>query len=209
MKLASALFKDFYPFDKMELFNDYKIVEFPEELEKGDALVIWGGGDISPSLYNREVGQWTGADYSLSSRDMYEWNLLQGALALDIPIIGICRGAQMLCAAAGGYLIQDITGHGMSHPAQTVDGEIFIVSSLHHQMMVPASAPHELIAWSKRKLSQHYLDVDTPVEMDIEPEFIYFPKQKGMAIQWHPEYMDVDCPANRYVRKQIERLVLK
>lgn len=207
MKLASAIYPSFYPFDQMDLFDGYKVVDHEDQLDKDHALVVWGGADISPSLYGREVSQHTGADERLSNRDYIEWNLMCRAVELGVPIIGICRGAQMLCALAGGYLIQDITNHGWDHKVETIEGRVLRVSSLHHQMMVPDKAAHVLIAWSKHKLSQHYMDVNTPVDIDVEPEFIYFPKEKGIAIQWHPEYMDVDCTANQYVRDKIKEYV--
>lgn len=208
MKLASAIYDSFYPFDKMELFESYIRVNTPDELTKDHALVVWGGGDISPSLYSKEVSQYTGADERLSHRDYVEWLLMCRAEELEIPIIGICRGAQMLCALAGGYLIQDVTNHGYEHKVETMEGKVLVVSSLHHQMMVPEGVDHLLVAWSKHKLSRHYMDVNTPVHIDIEPEFIYFPRQKGVAIQWHPEYMDVECEANLYVKDKIKELCL-
>lgn len=208
MKLASALYRGHYPFDEMGLFDEYNVVTFPRDLDRNSVLVVWGGGDISPSLYNKPVGKATYADAALSRRDFLEWQLMCEARDLGIPIIGICRGAQMLCAMAGGYLIQDITNHGSEHKTITDTGDVFTTSSLHHQMMMPFEVDHKLVAWSKHRLSKHYLDVDEPVNVDVEPEFVYFPKQKGVAIQWHPEYMSVDCDANNFVKKKIQEYCL-
>lgn len=207
MRLASALYEGFYPFDEMNLFDSYKVVIDPADLTKDSCLVVWGGGDISPTMYNRAVGAATAADYRLSRRDALEWELMCRAEELEIPIIGICRGAQMLCALAGGWLIQDATNHGTAHEVVTIDNKRFVVSSLHHQMMVPFEVDHEIIAWSKKKLSDYYLDVDMKVNVPMETEFVYFPKQRGIAIQWHPEYMDVSCPANEYVKEKVKELL--
>lgn len=208
MKLASALYQSFYPFLEMDLFSDYKAVKRPDELDTDDCLVVWGGGDISPSLYKREVSPYTHANKKLSLRDFQEWELMKQAKKLGIPIIGICRGAQMQCALAGGFLIQDVTGHGRSHPVVTQDGETFTVSSLHHQMLNPFETDHVIIAKSARPISDHYIDVKESVTMPCEPEFVWFPKDKGVAIQWHPEFMDVNCLANQYVKKKIQELIL-
>lgn len=209
MKLASAIYPGCYPFDQMELFTEYNCVMAPNELDTDSALVVWGGGDISPTLYKKAVGKFTGADVRPSSRDIIEWRLMKRAYELGIPIIGICRGAQMLCALAGGFLIQDVKNHGRQHMATTDTGETFGVSSLHHQMLYPFEVDHVLKAWSTDKLSEgHYLDVDTHRPMKVEPEYVYFPKQKGIAIQWHPEYMNVNCDANKYVKSQIQLHVL-
>lgn len=209
MKLASAIYSQCYPFDVMGLFTEYNGVTRPDELDTDSALVVWGGGDISPTLYNKAVGKYTGADVLPSRRDVIEWDLMKRAEKLGIPIIGICRGAQMLCALAGGFLIQDVNNHTSAHLTETDDGEVFGVSSLHHQMLYPFEVDHVMKAWSKQKRSEgHYLDVDTHRDMPLEPEYVYFPKQKGLAIQWHPEYMKEDCKANMYVKKQIQELVL-
>lgn len=204
MKLSSALYPGHYPFDEMGIFTSFNIVKYPDELTKDSALVVWGGADISPSLYNRAVGTQTSADVLPSRRDQLEWDLMKGAVELNIPIIGICRGAQMLCALAGGFLVQDITNHGLSHDVITNTGEIFKASSLHHQMMFPFEVDHELVAWSRGKLSSHYLDVDGDIKVPCEPEFVYFPKQQGIAIQWHPEFMSLEDRANVFVQDYLK-----
>lgn len=207
MKLASAIYDSFYPFDRPEdgLFDGFDVVIKPDNLTKEHALIVWGGSDISPSLYNREVSIHTGASENPSKRDQIEWALMQRAKELNIPIIGICRGAQMLCALAGGFLVQDVTDHTDEHHVDTHDGDIFRVSSLHHQMMYPFDVEHELIAWSDTNRSQHYMDVDTPISVHVEPELVYFPKERGIAIQWHPEFMERNCTANRYVYNLLDR----
>jgi putative glutamine amidotransferase len=129
---------------------------------------------------------------------------MEQAAKLGIPIIGICRGAQMLCALNGGYLIQHVNGHaGCGHSIRTQEGRIINVNSIHHQMMQPQGTKHELVAWSESSLSDVYYDVDTLVEVDIEPEYIRFPDINGFAMQWHPEMMDEKNPANQYLLQDI------
>ncbi len=136
---------------------------------------------------------------------------------MGIPIIGVCRGAQMLCALAGGFLIQDVDNHaGPDHEVLTEEGERFMVSSLHHQMLYPFDVEHRMIATSKIMRSRGYYHdvridngekVEYNVEMPCEPEFVFFPKEKGIAIQWHPEYMRYETPANEYVERKIKELL--
>lgn len=204
MKLYSALYGSFYPFDKMGLFSEHITAKVPDDLEAGGCLVVWGGGDISPSLYGREVGRDTNASATLSHRDHAEWELMKRAKELEMPIIGICRGAQMLCALAGGFLIQDVTNHTSGHKVKTKEGEEFHVSSLHHQMLYPFEVDHEMVAWSD-SLSRHYKDVNEDITVPLEPEFVYFPKEKGIAIQWHPEFMRVNEIANLYVKEKVKQ----
>lgn len=207
MKLFSAMYNGYYPFDEMGLFNAFETTTDPDDLEEDSALVVWGGSDISPSLYDRPNSGHTHADDRPSRRDAIEWALMQRAKEMRLPIIGICRGAQMLCALAGGFLVQDVTGHGNTHEVETDEGLVIPVSSLHHQMMYPFEVEHKMIAWSKRKRSIHYADVGRyipPNDVPVEPELVYFPQEKGIAIQWHPEFMKLDCRANKYVHELLE-----
>lgn len=208
MRLASAKFGTgtFYPFMASGLFTDCKMMDSASELTKDDTLVVWGGADISPSLYNRAVGSRTNAREKLSDRDAYEWALMQRAKELGIPILGICRGAQMLCALAGGFLIQDVTNHGGDHKIATHDGKVLNVNSIHHQMMNPFAVAHKMLAWTQTPRSRHYLDVDDPIEMEVEPEYVYFPQVKGHAVQWHPEFMDDETAATEYIFKHMKEL---
>lgn len=173
-------------------------------------LIIWGGSDINPAYYKHPIHSTT---YPGGARDRVEWSLLQRAIEMGIPIIGVCRGAQMLCAAAGGFLIQDVNGHSGRHEITTFDGKKMMVNSIHHQMMVPDDSEHELVAWVSKNLSYQsgvpYYgykqdELFVPPEGWREPEFIYFPKINGYAIQWHPEMMAADAEATQYVLKFIK-----
>lgn len=210
-KLYSALYSDSgYPFNALlddDSRDNVQTIRDPEEMqEKDSALVIWGGADIHPELYNHPMHRTT---YPGGQRDRLEWALLNRAVDLGIPIIGVCRGAQMLCARAGGWLIQDVNGHaGGAHWVATHDGDQFLTNSIHHQMMAGlGTVDHQLVAWSVKRLSDSYGYMDNqwflPQEGWKEPEFVYFPKIKGYAIQWHPEGMAQSSPATEYVLKFI------
>jgi len=166
-----------------------------KEIEGGadiDALVIWGGADISPSLYNDRVADLCGADWELSRRDYEEATACAEAIERDIPIIGVCRGAQLCCAIAGGRLIQHVDNHGRMHDMTTDDGQVIKTSSVHHQMMFPFDVEHKLIAWSTEKRSPRYIIGDNSNDPKMadkpEPEVVYFPKIRALAIQGHPEF---------------------
>lgn len=207
-RLVSVLYSDHHPWDIAWPAAKCVTSSDPDDLREGDVIIVHGGADISPSLYDKEVSKRTHADDRPSRRDALEWAMMQRAKELNIPIIGICRGAQMLCALAGGYLIQHINGHGCyQHTVVTVDGKEFQTNSIHHQMMYPFDIKHELLGWSKDKLSDVYFDENTEVKVDVEPEFVYYPEVNGFGIQWHPEMMAASEPATQYVIKAInERL---
>lgn len=160
-----------------------------------DALVIWGGEDISPSLYNSGVSRHCGATSVLSGRDRLEAGACKAAIDRGIPIIGVCRGAQLVCALAGGKLVQHVDGHGGTHAMTTDEGTQVSTSSVHHQMMYPWDVDHELIAWSTTKRSTRYMmgpgeeELEEQMVERPEPEVVWFPKIKALAIQGHPEFM--------------------
>lgn len=81
------------------------IITSSDSLDLVSGVLIPGGCDINPSFYGQSNKYAVGLNYK---RDELEFEIAQEALALDIPILGICRGHQMLAVAAGGTLYQDI-----------------------------------------------------------------------------------------------------
>ena len=216
MRLVSALYPVFHPFDTLDMFDDFVCLEDPALLEEGDVLIIHGGADISPALYGKGRSSSGGGMAAPSYRDRTEWALMQTAKEKNIPIIGICRGAQLLCALEGGHLIQHINNHSGSHEVQ-LDAKLgfkpFVTNSIHHQQLVPAGN-FELVAWTPTR-SKEYWDVtkegwDNILKsnpLGVDPEFVYYPNIKGFAIQWHPEMMDDNTPANQFVTTFIKNHV--
>jgi GMP synthase-like glutamine amidotransferase len=183
------------PFDRVYPKSLY--LAQPTEILEGapiDALVIWGGADISPTLYRDAVADFTGADAEPSRRDKVEVDACQYAIERKIPIIGVCRGAQLVCALAGGRLIQHVDNHaGGYHDIDTFDGKVVRSSSVHHQMMYPFDVPdHQLVAWSSQPRSKRYIigtnETDPKMEGKPEPEIVWFPNIRALAIQGHPEF---------------------
>lgn len=206
MILYSALIDAFYPFDIFYPDAEKKVLRIGETPTRSDGwLIIWGGADIHPSQYGRaNMGTHTGSKPSI--RDLEEERMLREATKIGLPVLGICRGAQLACAVAGGILAQHITGHQSSHMIITDKGDKILSSSLHHQMMYPWEVPRfEVLAHSLPSRSEVYKGLtdyeETIAAYEPEPEIIYFPDQKALAIQGHPEFMEAECPYNLYVKQ--------
>jgi len=77
-----------------------------ELLGQVDGVILQGGVDMSPRHYGEEPvrQEWSGDP----ARDVYEMELVRTCLELDLPVLGVCRGAQVLNVALGGSLYQDI-----------------------------------------------------------------------------------------------------
>lgn len=185
-----------YPFDAL---FDEKVDAEKHGFDNIDALVLWGGTDIHPSFYGQAHNKFNGAPSLPSTRDLWEWRAMKYCKAHNIPIIGVCRGAQFLCAFAGGALFQHVNGHANGqHMMTTSTGEMFSTTSAHHQMLDLKDVKHELLAWSTENLSRVYYDSEQVTPFRVrgehakgtfkEPEVVFFPEIGGLAIQGHPEW---------------------
>lgn len=185
-----------------ELF-DGSINAKRDGFKNADAFVLWGGQDIHPSYYGQKRGPNSQAWESPTERDIWEWQAMKYCRTNNIPMIGICRGAQFLCAFAGGKLIQHVNNHtGGDHPVVCDDGDVFEVTSCHHQMLDITGTQGELLAWTPENRSSVYYGegAHTPEHLKPalvagtfqEPEIVYFPEINALAIQGHPEWAKRD-----------------
>ncbi|MDI6840824.1 MAG: gamma-glutamyl-gamma-aminobutyrate hydrolase family protein [bacterium] len=118
-----------------------------EVAKKIDGLLLSGGSDINPVLYKEKVTKWIRKVDTI--RDAFEIYITKIAILLGLPILGICRGCQILNVAAGGTLNQHILRHWQKKPVDCKTHEIEIkkgtllfdaigkeqvkVNSFHHQ----------------------------------------------------------------------------
>lgn len=162
-------------------------------LKRLDGLILSGGKDIWPEHYGQEKhGKTTLVS---RARDSFDFSLVKQALDMDMPMLGICCGAQLLNVALGGTLIQDIPsqsalgGSAVPHNSKTVHKikvepgtrlfeflrtEVLLVNSSHHQAIdrlgdgVKVSARAEDRVIEAIESTQHSL---------------------VLGVQWHPERM--------------------
>ncbi|GLC03230.1 putative glutamine amidotransferase [Mycobacterium kiyosense] len=159
-------------------------------LDSLHALVITGGYDLDPAAYSQEAHPST--DQPRTDRDAWEFALLRGALDRGLPVLGICRGAQLLNVAFGGTLHQhlpEVIGHSGHRagggvfsrlPVRTVAGtrlaaligEGIDVPCYHHQAIDKVGDGLVVGAW----------DIDGVVEAVELPGDAF-----AVAVQWHPE----------------------
>lgn len=193
-------------FDRVEYVEDYSA-----KLTENDVILFGGGADIWAHLYGQQPNRYNGT-HAQTMRDINEEKLFKLGVEAGAKFLGICRGAQLLCALSGGSLIQHVTGHaGEDHNMVTKDGELISVSSAHHQMLYPFNVDHEMIAYSEERRSRCYLiekEKDLG-EIPVEPEVVYFPKTKALAIQYHPEFMDSTSRGVSYAQELVTQYLLE
>ena len=158
-------------------------------VERVDGLVIAGGPDIGPDLYGADAHPTT--DRPRTDRDQTELSLFHAARERQIPVLGICRGMQMMAVASGGSLVQDLpsAGYGLVHrdaPGTFHDhGATFSESSLAAQILGPAmvvnSSHHQSVA-DPGSLSVTGRADDGTIETLEDPEADFV-----LGVQWHPE----------------------
>ncbi len=151
-----------------------------------DGIILSGGADVNPSSYN-EPAHPAALPYE-EERDQLEFGLLEKANELEIPVLGICRGLQVMNVAMGGTLHQDVPPHSRydiptdetCHSVRfdegsrlhSMFGSTVEVNSLHHQTI--ANLADGITATA-------FADDDQIEGIEINENMI--------AVQWHPELL--------------------
>ena len=161
-------------------------VQFGGNSEGCDGLLLPGGGDMEPWRYGQENTASRGLE---PERDRMERELLDTFLTAGKPILGICRGLQVMNVYFGGTLVQDIPGHSQScdqdrfhrvcsgpSPMRDLCGGI--VNSAHHQAVDVLGDGLEAVQWSP----------------DGVVEALWHRRCPAWAVQWHPERMPPYLP---------------
>ncbi|MDP9189508.1 MAG: gamma-glutamyl-gamma-aminobutyrate hydrolase family protein [Actinomycetota bacterium] len=164
-----------------------------EVLEHLDGLILAGGSDIDPATYGAEPHPMTSATWP--ERDAFEVAMTRGALDRGLPVLGICRGMQLLSVALGGTLVQhmpDLVGHSdhMHTPGSFGDHEVRLESG---SLAARAAGSEHLTVKSHHhqsveRLGEGLVASGWAVE-DETVEAIEFPDRPDYAlgILWHPE----------------------
>lgn len=161
--------------------------ELVKTMEEANLVVLTGGEDINPHLYGEPKHPTT----YFSDRDHKEVSEYFKAKSLKIPVIGICRGLQLITALNGGILIQDQNNPG-THLMKVYNGPDVVTTSAHHQAAYPFLLPktdYKILGWTKNMLRYHKKGDNTEMNPPVEVEIIYFPKTKSLGIQGHPEWL--------------------
>lgn len=158
-------------------------------------LVLAGGGDLDPARYRQPN---THSEHIAPQRDRTEWALLDLALARGLPVLGICRGFQVINVYLGGGLVQDIPSsletpvphhvEGATHPVALTDARIAAVAGKH--TLTVNTHHHQGVT---RDLLAPGLDVFAISPADDLVEGYAHRERPILAVQWHPERPD--CPS--------------
>lgn len=163
-----------------------------EVVDRLDGLVISGGADVAPQRYGEAPGEHTVS--WRDDRDAWELALLDAADARELPVLGVCRGMQVMAVHAGGRLAQhvpEVVGHERHNPGGATYGATEIrlqagsriaallpdgvVGTCHHHQSVAEHPGFSAVAWADDGLLEA---MEAPGE------------RFRVGIQWHPEAAD-------------------
>ncbi|HYZ68189.1 MAG TPA: gamma-glutamyl-gamma-aminobutyrate hydrolase family protein [Mycobacterium sp.] len=158
-----------------------------------DGLIVTGGHDVDPAAYGQQPHPATDKPVDDNrARDGFELALVRGAMRRALPVLGICRGAQLINVALGGTLHQhlpDVVGHSNHRPGNAV----FSVSAV---QTVPGTRLAALIGESSDAHCYHHQAIDrlgdglivSAMDSDGVIEAVEIPGENFvLAVQWHPE----------------------
>jgi len=162
-------------------------------IDRCDGVVMLGGGDVDPRSYGQtERARLFGVNPAL---DEFEIGALRHAISLDLPVLAVCRGHQVLNVALGGTLIQHLDNfdehRGVLHSVNVVAGSRVasamgttepLAMSYHHQAIDQPAACLRIVATT----------ADGTIEA-VEHDAARW----VVGVQWHPEDTAADDPANQ------------
>jgi putative glutamine amidotransferase len=176
-------------------------VPIEKALEGVDGLVLTGGADVDPSRYGES--RHPSFEDAEPGRDEYETGLVLRAIEKDLPVLAICRGAQVLNVALGGSLIQDIPSQSPSaidHASQSNVAKAHLIEmapgSLLAKTLGSASNATDGSGLTYAVNSRHHQSVKQPGRglrvSAVAPDGIVEAIEKPdaafcLGVQWHPE----------------------
>lgn len=189
--------------------NDLEVVTLSKEnadrLEECDGFVLSGGVDVHPKYYHGSERYPNSPSTFNEERDNFEFSILEKAMERKIPVLGICRGLQLINVFCEGTLVQDMGEMNNVHTDDESD-------KIHHVEVKQGTLLHNIVKKEKGLVnSAHHQSIEAlgkdlvanSYSEDGVIEGIEWKEEDGkpfmLAVQWHPERMDkADIPGSPF-----------
>ncbi len=187
-----------YPIPTTTGSSSLVVLDYVDDL---DGLVLHGGADVAPASYGQEAHcpEWSGD----AVRDAYELALVDAFLTAGKPVLGICRGLQILNVCLGGTLHQDLVADGTTtehHRDATLYDHLF-----HDIDVLVGTGLAATVGTGRQRVNSiHHQGIDRlgqglSVEARSVDGIIEAVRLDGgqfaAAVQWHPEFFDIEDPS--------------
>ena len=192
----------------LPILQEFNVETIKKQLELVDGILIQGGLDVDPSFYNEPRHPLLGKTNVQS--DKYTIEVIKQAFAKKIPILGICRGHQILNVAFGGSLYQDLSDAGKEvshhrqnmsefcHPTHSINvtkntllskifpnNETLQVNTMHHQAVKKVAGNFEVDAMSDDGIIE-------AIHYNSDEQFV-------LGVQFHPEQL-IRCEGKEFIK---------
>ena len=197
------------------ILDAYTILNTDSILALADGIILTGGEDINPLLYKDSVNLEV-CETINDHRDTLELKLIDYAFKNQIPLVGVCRGMQLINVATGGTLYGDIPSQLGTEVVHRNNGEVmheitlieecpnifpkgssnFTVNSWHHQGLKDISESIKVVAESSDGLPEAII-----VDQSVHPYMV--------AVQFHPERLGENHPITKRIKTSFYKAIEK
>ena len=189
---------------------DLPLNESSNRAALADAVVLLGGEDVAPELYGGALEYEGGGDYSLRA-DAAHISAVHAAVRAGQPMLGICRGLQIINVALGGTLIQHLDT-AENHRSGQIDMNSFVRTDLrvHEGSTFAADAPEGPVRCSHHQAIDHLADgltVTARAAADGVIEAVVHESAPITGVQWHPEHPETAGSQMVGLLRRLERQV--
>lgn len=176
------------------------------DIEFSDVVLFPDGDQLSPFLY-KDIRK----PHSIinPTKDLSDIKWFKKAVKKEIPIIGIGRGAELICVMNGGKVIQDHPFGDTVQIVENYDGTKNLAECYNSMTQFPFNIKKEnyfILSWRK-PLKYHYNGKGKEMNPEVLPDIVYYPKTKSLAIESYPQSLSKTSTSLKWLNQHLDYLI--